>query len=235
MSFASQQLVRYRNVPDSVRYLSQRLPDETPNDDDDFFIGSSIDASWTESTVTGSATWTQSQGVMSLKADSGATGDATTQLESITASGPPYTIETALKMWDYAGDFHSIGIVFTDGTASSSLTLSAQLSSRANGTTQFQAYSGTLTDTNNSERVSVDRAHPFIETIYIRVVQTAANTWAFNYSSDGVSWEDINIAPFSFTMTPTHFGLMGTNFASTTVPLMGTWHYFRVYESDLDV
>ncbi len=231
MTFASDQFL---SAPDWVHYLNGRLPDETANTDDDFFIGTTK-TGWTESTVTGTVVWTQDRGVMSVKAHSGATGDATTQLKAITASGPPYTIEVAVNMLDYNADFHSIGVCFTDGTGSGANAVQGRLATRANGIDQIQAYTGTLTNTDATSRALNTLGGPHGFLTYIRLVNTAANTWAVNFSHDGVSWTDLVTAPWSFTMTPTHYGLIATNFASTTISLIASWQYFRVYEEDLDV
>ncbi len=222
------------DAPDWVTYLDKRLADETGDADDDFF-GDATKTGWTESVVTGNATWTELRGVMSLEADSGATGDAASSLKAITAVGPPLTIESAVRMFDINADFHTMGICFTDGTTSSSNVVQARLASRANGTDQMQSYTGTLTDTDNTSRVLTTMNGVRSGLLYMRLVWTASNTWAVNFSQDSVSWSDLALAPFSFTMTPTHFGMFATNFASTTIPLIASWEYFRVYESDLDV
>lgn len=225
--------VTLSTVPEWVSYLAERQSDETANGDDDFFADGTK-TGWTESVVTGSATWTESRGVMSLKALSGATGDAATSLKSILASGPPYTIESCVRLFDVNTDFHSMGICFADGTGSGANVVEARLASRANGTDQLQAYTGTLTNTDATSRVLTTLNGRASGLLYMRLVNTAANTWAVNFSQDGVSWSDLGLAPFTFTMTPTHYGMFATNFAGTT-PLMASWEYFRVDEADLDV
>jgi hypothetical protein len=70
--------------------------------------------------------------------------------------------------------------------------------------------------------------------LYLRLVWTAANTWGFAWSPDGVSWTDYNFSTFAATMTPTHFGPWVSSWGQT-VPLVASFEYVRVTESDLSV
>lgn len=226
-------------VPEWVEYLAVRQSDETAHADDDFFDDASKDAAWVETVVTGNATWTEKRGLISVLADSGASGDVASLLKPINASGPPITIETRQRGSAVGIDFALVGVAFADGTtATDNITLIASLS-RANGSNNLQFLSGTLSsinDTNHGTYTLLNGTGPnYMGPLYLRLVQTAANTWAANYSTDSVSWFDLNIAPASRTMTPTHYGLVVAQFNSTTVPLMASFDYFRVYESSLDV
>lgn len=221
-------------VPEWVSYLAARQSDETPHADDDFFEDGTK-TGWTEATIAGTAVWTEARGLMSVKASGGTTGDAAVCVKPITASGPPLSIESAVTMWDIPADFHSVGICFTDGTVEASNVVSMRLSTRSTGADSFQVYTGTLGNADATARVSLSRSGPAaLGRIYMRLVQTASNTWAANFSHAGVPWEDLGLAPFSFTFTPTHYGMIASNFAGTR-PLMASWDYFRVYEANLDV
>ena len=138
------------SVPEWMRYLNGRQPDETPHADDDFFDDASKDSVWIEASVSGTPVWTESRDRLSVKADIGFTGDAAVFVKPITATGPPYTIETAARMFDYNTDFHNAGICFTDGTAAGSNAVTMWLASRASGVDTFQSHTGTLTDINNT-------------------------------------------------------------------------------------
>lgn len=222
-------------VPEWIAYLNGRQPDETGNTDDDFFTDATK-TGFTETTVTGTATWTEIRDRMSVKALSGATGDAAVALKSLTASRPPVTVETAFITDKVGSDFELVGVCFTDGTASTSNVVWIAELSRASGGNNIQVATGTLTNISATTRVTfANTSGQYRGLMHIRLVETAANTWAANYSPNGIDWHDMGLAPFSFTMTPTHYGLFIASYNSTTQPLIASWEYLRMHESDLDV
>lgn len=221
--------------PESIQYLNRRLPDETPHADDDFF-DDGTKTGWTESTVTGTATWTEARGLMSARGVSGATGDTATLLKPITASGPPYTIETRVTASFHGVDFFIAGLCFTNGTAATSNAVLLGTLNRASGSGTFQALSGTLTNINATAVAALaNHTGNYMGAAYLRIVNTTANTWAWSISADSVNWWDLNVAPTSVTMTPTHYGLFIAQYNSASTPLMAGYDYFRVHEANLDV
>lgn len=219
--------------PAWMNHLARRS--DTPHADDDEFDDGTKAGAWSEQVVAGSATWTEDLGVLSVKATGGATGDAATILKSIGSLTAPVTIETAIRTFTWSTDYHAHRLVFTDGTADSSNYLGAGPASRTSGVDSYQVYSGTLTNTDATVRVTTTQTGRTLHSVlYVRVIWKSANTWQATWSHDAVSWTEFNMADVSFTMTPTHFGLMVTNFAGTN-DLMASFEYFRVYESDLSV
>ena len=222
-------------APEWISYLAARQADETADADDDFF-DDATKTGYTELAVTGTATWTELRDRMAVKALSGATGDASVALKSITATGPPLTIETAVMPDLVGSDFNLYGICFTDGTVAASNVVWVAMLARASGANNIQVATGTLTAINGSSKVSFSNTSGNHRGLtYFRLVQTASNTWAANYSTNGVTWHDMALAPFSFTMTPTHFGLFVAQHNSTTVPLMASGESLRMDEADRDV
>jgi hypothetical protein len=223
------------SAPEWISYLAERQSGETADDDDDFF-DDATKTGFTELTVAGTATWTEAYGRLAVKAIGGATGDAAAALKAITASGPPLTVETAV-MPDLRGeDFFLYGVCFADGTTSAANVVSVGMLARASGVNNIQCNTGTLTNVLATNRVTfVNTTGNHRGLTYLRLVQTASNTWAANYSTNGITWHDMGLAPFAFTMTPTHFAPFAANYNSATVPLMASWEYLRMNEASLDV
>lgn len=221
-----------QTVPDWVVYLIERLAGETGHTDDDFFASDSS-GDYTEQTVSGSATWTIDHGLLSAVVDDQSASDAAAFLKSITSASAPMTIETAINMRGIAEDSNTIGLCFTDGTAASSNVAHAAFFATASNS-GLRIRGGTLTDLfatlNNTIQQPTFRF--FGDTLYIRLAWTAANTWKAAWSGDGVTWTDYGETTDSFTMTPTHFGVYTTTHGGSN-PLLSTFHYFRVADSDL--
>ncbi len=224
-----------QSTPEWVQHLDHRIVGETVQTDDDFFVTDSS-GDYTEQTVTGTAVWTLGGGLASVVYDGQSGGDVAAILKPISDATLPVTIETAFSFVATPQDFTHAGLCFTDGTATSSNVALMRLHRTGNEAT-YRANAGTLTsftaDINNAIANVADML-PF-GMVYVRLVWDATDHFKVSFG-DGVSWTDFDDAGVSFakTMTPTHFGLhVSTNAAA--IANIATFHYLRVYDSDLSV
>ena len=228
-------------APEWVLYLAGRQPDETAHTDDDMF-GSDSSADYTTQTVSGTATWTIGRGVLSVKADDQTLGDVSAFLKSITSASSPMTVETSVQIFApevSASEFAMAGILFTDGTATTSN--SAAFALELNGSSsagQLFERRGTLTDFQADGSTGLTGglfvgSTPFSRA-YLRLIWSAANTFEVAVSGDGVTWTDRGATTFSQTMTPTHFGFWVSTQGGND-EFLASFDYFRVYDSDLSV
>ncbi len=228
-------------VPEWVSYLAARQSDETPHTDDDLFT-SDTSADYTEQTVSGSATWTTSRGLLSVSFDDQVATDAAAYLKAITSASAPMTIETSVQILaeEIGGsEFAMAGLMISDGTATGSKCQILELGLSGPGSLgQIYARRGTLTNLAGTGSNSIGNglfvgSTPFSR-FYMRLIWTAANTFAVAYSLDGVTWTDKGAATFAHTMTPTHFGFYTTTWGGNNEAL-ASFDYFRVYDADLSV
>lgn len=216
-------------LPEWIRYLSHRLDDETVHADDDFFLDGTVGG--TAITPTGTATWTESRDLLSVKTDSVAASDAAVRAFTLTPTTTPVTVETSMRLLLTGGNAYA-GICFTDGTASSSNFAGCGIQ-LFGGAIYLKQNGGTVTNiaiTNTNVDI-VENGGPQ-NRLYLRCVWTAANTFENAWSLDGVSWSDFGGGSFSVTMTPTHFGPYLNNQGSTADNL-ASFDYLRINESDL--
>lgn len=100
-----------------------------------------------------------------------------------------------------------------------------------------EGWGGTLTAMSSASPGAVgytDYRSPASTHLYLRLIWTAANTFAVNHSWDGVTWIDSSSSTISDTLTPTHFGVSVSTWGGSTVAY-AQFEYVRVYESDLSV
>ncbi len=240
--WGSSGLIRLDSVPEWMTALAGRVAGETAHVDDDFF-GQDSSADYTEQTVSGTAIWTIGRGVLSSvfkNQSGGASPDWSGFLKPITSPSPPMTIETHLRLFVPTLDFPSVGLGFMDGVAvGSNVAAMASVGSDFD----FQAggiakYGGTMNDFNNSVDTVISPSqmgfNGQVMEIYMRFVWISANTWQQVVSFDGNAWYNWGSADMSFTMTPTHFGLLVSTRGQNLNFSVG-YDYFRVYDADLSV
>lgn len=231
-------------VPEWIEYLAVRQSDETSHADDDFFTSDSS-ADYTEQTVTGSATWSIGRGVLSVAYDDQSTLDAAAFLKSLTSPTAPITIETALRSWSLdraSGDFAMAGILFTDGTATTSNSVVAEIGMSGTGDdAQWLIREGTLTDLNAgtfqtlSSLFSFDQFSAF-DRIYLRLIWINTTTVATSMSIDGNYWIDLGVADLTITsFTPTHFGFWVSSYGGTVVGRLASFDYLRRDNTDKSI
>jgi len=224
-------------VPEWVSYLAERQGDESGHADDDFFDSDSS-ADYTEQTVSGTATWTIGRGLLSVLADDQSSADVSAYLKSITSASAPMTIEARVS-YPLAGINNPVaGLVFTDGTATSSNNVFVGVRGATNEVSiEPKFWAGTLTAYQSD--LSTDFGPKFYEsmplTLYMRLIWTAANTWQAALSFDSVSWFNGGMSDRSKTLTPTHFGFAVTTEGASYSEFNVAFDYLRVYDADLSI
>jgi len=223
------------DIPEWIEYLAARQSDETAHADDDLFTSDSS-ADYTTQTVSGSAAWTISRGLLSVKFNSQTAGDLSAYLKAITSASAPITIEARMKSWtDHTASYdYDMGIIFTSGTATSSFLYGFSYKTQNDATPQLLSVDGTLTALTTKRVGSSSNVPIHTGGLYMRVTWVTANTWAVSWSPDGVSYTDYGMADDTSSYTPTHFGFYVTS-GGGTVPTVTAFDYLRVYDSDLSL
>ena len=196
---------------------------------DDEFDTASLDPAWTEVTPTGTVVWTQSNGVLSVKAEAQSSDDVCVLIKSFPVL-PAYIIETAVRMLSNRADFTMVGLVLTDGTSPTSNAVACQLEATTTaGDTQVSQRSGTLTDlTSNVTTTNIVHHGPWL---HMRLIWKNINSFGFEFSSDGVSWITLDNGDILTTFTPTHAGVLFSSWGDATLDSkVGTYEYFRAYQ-----
>jgi hypothetical protein len=175
-------------------------------------------------TPTGTVTWTQARGRLSVGYNNVATGDLCPRLYSLTspAAGDFYEVKFDWAHTDTT--YHHAGIMISDGTSTSSNAYAIVL--YWDGTNiVFREYEGTIT---NMVAGSSDVLSPIGQTYYLRIEYVSSNTFLAAFSIDGVSWAAY-IPSESVTLTPTHFGPCVSNWDATSdVALASFDHLIRL-------
>lgn len=184
-------------------------------------------------TPTGTATWTQDGHVLSVAFHDIDADDIASRLYALTPSSSPITIETACRLLSEDVDHSLVGLVFADGTASTSNVATLYYRNSNTSGPGFKQRSGTATALTSDEG-GADIVVAGSGWVFMRLVWTAANTFDVSVSIDGITWDDFRMSSFSKTMTPTHFGVWVSNFHDTNAhESIGSFEYLRVTETDL--
>lgn len=209
--------------------LFRRPSGETIHADDDEFDDGSIDGAWTQLTVSGTTTWSESGGRLLAKTDSQTAADNNPILRSLGSLTYPLTIDTAVSYTSPWATYLMVGVAFSDGVVATSNAICGEAyvttAADAGPIIAFRA-DGTWTNIVGSG--TVEKAGYGM--LYLRVVWTAANAFTFLWSADGVNYLVASTA--TPTVTPTHYGLfVGT--WGVSAQRNAAFEYFRVTESDL--
>lgn len=213
------------------------FPSSTGHTLDDEFDDGSLDAAWTRvdnASDVANVTYTEGSDVLSIKnVGAGASGRYHALLKPLSGISFPVTIECAMRYFStYAINYYMLNLGFSDGTTYGS---GKQILARPyvnNTLATALAVSYTTNTGFNTELTGVVFANyqlmggPF----YWRIIWSAANTFQFWMSGDGVSWIQFgtNVA---YTMTPTHFGTFVSHWG-TNQSTIGSVEYVRVFESN---
>jgi hypothetical protein len=192
---------------------------------DDEFDDASI-TGWTQLDVGGgAATWTESNGVLSvLNPVSDATAETHAMVKAATINTGDYC-QTAIHAYSGNQNFPRAGLIMADGAVYGSGQQVTAFVSISGGSTDMEDYSGY--DTRDAVKFSViteANRSPF-PYLHLRLTYVSANTFRLEASPDGVSWVQISTDQ-SVTLTPTHFGVFSSGWANTS-PFVATFHYFR--------
>lgn len=198
---------------------------------DDEFVGTSIDAAWTESVVAGTTTWTQGLGRLSVASSSQGNAPEYSSILKAMPGSTPVTVETVLQTHPMNVRFH-VGLCFTDGTASTSNVVSAIYFHDYYDTPYFRFSVGTLADGDSVSSAAnnpSEQPHPAAFE-YFRLVWVGTNSFKMLVSHDAVSWVD-HFGAKAYTLAPTHFGMVIAT--DSSLVSAASFEYVRVTESDL--
>lgn len=215
-------------VPVWMEHLADRTQgtSESVHGDDQEFTGT---IGGTAVAPTGTVTWTQSKGLLSAKFAAISASDIAGRMYSLTPTSSPVTVETALRVFTSTNNYTMVGLVFSDGTTTTSNVAAVTLDAASEA---YRKRHGTFTAATSGS--TSDTFEPIgTGLVYLRLVWSAANTFKSAVSVDGVSWTNLaDDASVTKTMTPTHFGALVTNWGHL-VETTATFEYLRITESDL--
>lgn len=211
-------------------------PGGTVNALDDEFSNASLDASWIRVDASGDAghlTYTEDADVLSLYHNGVDAGDELHGLvKSLGGATFPITLQTACRWYTpYAYNYLMLGLIFADGTTHgagkqiivmpythSAIATAVRLSMRAG--VNWNTFNQGTYDAGDRQVVGSVGFH-------WRLRWTAANTFYADVSPDGVSWHTF-AGPVTYSMTPTHAGIILSTWGQTQQVVIGTYDYFRV-------
>lgn len=208
------------------RWLDVRLDRPFATYDDEF--GSmSLDTDWIEVTPSGTVVWTQQNGVLSVSAESQSADDVCALMKPFPVL-PPYTLETAVRLFANQANYTMIGLMFSDGTSVTSNAVGVWLEIGSGGTTVRQR-SGTFTAMTNNNTSTLISHHGLW--LHMRLRWKGINTFEAEFSTDGVSWVGMDWADIFLTFTPTHAGIMFSSWGDSALESkVGTFEFFRTYQ-----
>jgi hypothetical protein len=193
---------------------------------DDEFDDGSKDAAWTETAVSGTATWTEDDDVLSCIFNNQTASDAAFIVKTLTGFSTGDYIECAMRLGGIDNNWIIGGLILTDGTgaAANSVAFSLQL-----GDMSLVRRGGTVTNLGGT----VDSSMGTWDTggqspwLYMRLTYVSSNTFKGEVSLDGVTWNDFGAADITPTFTPTHGGLFVTSWGGSSEGRLAAWEYFR--------
>lgn len=182
---------------------------------DNFYWDGNDLAGFTEQTVTGSTAWTEGQNLVSAIPTNQTSGDVSAQLIAhsfSTGDAWVLAVNAAAIASSSAGTTtgnRSLGIIFTDGTTTTSNCVAGHIQVSNDATSVLLVgRHGTLTAITTAPWVSIDQGDTVGGWLYIKLIYSAADTFQLLFSSNGVSYSAFGEADISKAMTPTHVGLM---------------------------
>lgn len=196
---------------------------------DDEFDDDTLDPSWTTVAPTGTAVWTERNGMLSGKFDNQTSQDCAAIVKNALGLTPLIYVQTATRMLSRSGYNLLFGPVLTDGftTTSSMVWLAPQITG---STFTISLRYGTMTSVDQTAwTVTLSTAGP-LPWLHLRLYWASLNTFRAEWSPDGISWTrfDPTVA-FNLvtTFTPTYVGIGGSTWGSNEEAI-GTVEYFRV-------
>lgn len=199
-------------APAWMRQLSGPLTPGGGDADDVYWNGADLAGNFTEQTVSGTATWTEQDNLLSALINNQTVNDVTAQLQPVTFTiGDEWVVPILGHLSpDPITGHHAAGIIFTDGTATTSNAVWGHAQFVHGDPTQvgvtFVGRTGTLTDLSTAPWIS-DAATNDGNFLYLKLKYSAANTFIFSLSPNGVMFSVFGEADISKTMTPTHVGV----------------------------
>ena len=214
--------------PEWIEILAS--PDASGTDDDEFADDS---LAGTAVAPTGTATWTENHGLLSVKFSGQSSGDHAARLFALTPSAAPVTLLTRARMLTRRTTNPMFGVVFSDGTAATSNAVAFGVYATGAGPVAAR-WAGTLTNMSTSNLITDLPYGTDVGWVHMMLVWTATNTWAWGLSVGGVDFTDYGSSTFAATLAPTHIGLWVSSW-SQSFPSEAAFEYLRMSESDQSV
>ena len=112
--------VEHVAIADDFNHRWQELILDKPRGSwDEEFDTDTKDAAWVETTVTGTATWTQLNGVLSALYEDQTASDVAAIMKPLSIISPMY-VETAVRLFGPAANYNTVGLILADGTSTTS-------------------------------------------------------------------------------------------------------------------
>lgn len=190
--------------------------------------------SGTELTVTGTATWTEHAGLLSVLPANQSAGDLAARLWALPSPSVGMTVEVALESATF-GDADTFAFVgFSDGVVAGSNVATVEIrASTTHANNAVAARSGTATAFSTAlEAGAFQMGRTGHGPLFMRIQWTATDTFKMMWSTDYVTWLDGGTASFAVTLTPTHyFVAASTHGAGAASRHTATFEYVRVYNT----
>lgn len=196
---------------------------------DDEFLDGSLDEDWISVYKTSYETgYIEASGVKGLsclyKAGQGSWIHPSL-LKAFTGLTPPYYIETCVSVIGRSFANQAAGLIMADGATYEA----------GKQIVWYPGYNGHIVTmrpltnftTNGGQTEYGINNGSMMNRIYLRLEHSATNTFDGYISIDGVSWINF-VADYSYTMTPTHFGLVLSGVDNSTYEFNAHFDYFRV-------
>lgn len=191
----------------------------------DEFTGSSPPA-WSQVTPSGSATFTEGNGVLGVQTSGQSSAHLVGFTKAITISQGGF-IETSVRLWGFNNSNSNpllAGLVLSDGTAAGSNVV--YCGTMSVGPSLIFA-PGTYNAANSLGAGALHALNGSIDRLYYRLIWQAANTFRVNVSLNGTSWQTMAIADVAKTMTPTQMGVCCSDWAGALGGGLAIFDYFR--------
>ena len=202
--------------------------------DDEFDDGDTSE--WVAVTPTGTASWKEVRGKLSVMYANQTGSDCAAYLTSINGLSFPLYIVTAMRSLSANQNYNMRGPVFTDGVTSTSGAVWLMPYTSLNTYVEtWSLRSGTLTNISTSHfshgaagNLGSRYQHPQGGWAYQRLDWTSTNSFRAWASVDGITWINYGLGSYAPSLTPTHYGL-GVSTWGGTGTNASTFDMFRVY------
>lgn len=214
----------------STRWLDVIVEADSVSGYDDEFDDGDM-SSWVQTTVSGTASWRESHGVMSCRFKGVGGNQSAVLLHSLDGLSYPIYLTAALRgPIGLQENYWMAGICYTQGTLVNANAIATTL--WTNGTQRYFATRGLVLNNMSTNHHGDDAVWASGGGwTHIRLDWIATGLWAAWLSPDGVSWTQCaNTNITSASVTPSHYGLWVSNWNSgNTSQMVATWDYFRSY------
>lgn len=217
--------VEHVAIADDFNHRWQELILSKPREAwDDEFDTDAVDSAWSTRTVSGSATWTQANGVLSAIYEDQTAAHMAGLMKPVSVASP-ITLETGVRLFGPKTSYLIGGLVLSDGVSNSSNVAMAYVKDTA-GVLSVNQASGLQNAISVEDTLNVT-VGPSLW-LYMRLRWTATNTFHSQWSPDGTTWTDFGWSTFSATFTPIRAGVFATSWGGTTEGRISTFEYFRL-------